>query len=102
MTLPRLLCLGLIVAIVALVPAAHASPPDESWCGGLYDNADFDDVVLLITCNLGAVQPPMVGSDRPVAPVVALVTPIGEGRRPLFSLASALGRAPPLTSPPRS
>jgi len=100
--LPRLLCLGLVAAVVALAPAAHASPPDESWCGGLYDNADFDDVVLLITCNLGAVQPPLICSDRPAAPVVALVTPMAAGQRPLCSLASALGRAPPPASPPRS
>jgi hypothetical protein len=101
-TLHRLLCLGLVAVVVTLAPAAHASPPDDSSFGGLYDNADFDDVVLLITCNLGAVQPPIIGSVRPAAPVVALVTPTGAGQRPLCALASALSRAPPRASSPRS
>src|SRR5262249_26278916 len=99
-TLPRLLCLGLVAAVVALAPAAHASPPDESWCGGLYDNADFDDVVLLITCNLGAVQPPLICSDRPAAPVVALVTPMAAGQRPLCSPRPPVGGASAALVPP--
>jgi hypothetical protein len=56
--LRRFVGLLLAAAILALAPAAHASPPDQSWISGLYDNADFDDVVLLITSNLGAIQPP--------------------------------------------
>src|SRR3989454_6230851 len=56
--LHRLVGLSLVAAVLALAPAAHASSPDQSWIPGLYDNADFDDVVLLITSNLGAIQPP--------------------------------------------
>ena len=51
MILHRVVGLSLIAAILALAPAAHASPPDQSWIPGLYDNADFDDIVLLITSN---------------------------------------------------
>ncbi|OLB99223.1 MAG: hypothetical protein AUH30_05440 [Candidatus Rokubacteria bacterium 13_1_40CM_68_15] len=92
----RLVGLFLAAAILVLPPAAHASPPDQSWFPGLYDNADFDDVVLLITSNLGAIQPAIVWSARPVAPVVALVTRANVGQRPLFPLSSTLSRAPPL------
>jgi len=38
--------LSLIATVVALAPAAHASPPDQTWIAGLYDNADYDDVIL--------------------------------------------------------
>ncbi|PYM91189.1 MAG: hypothetical protein DME08_22710 [Candidatus Rokuibacteriota bacterium] len=48
MILHRLVGLSLVTAVLALAPAAHASPPDQSWIPGLYDDADFDDVVLLI------------------------------------------------------
>jgi hypothetical protein len=34
--------------MVALTPAALASPPDQHWLAGLYDNADYDDVVLAV------------------------------------------------------
>jgi hypothetical protein len=47
--LHRLVGLSLVAAALTLAPAAYASPPDQSWTPGLYDNADFDDVVLLIT-----------------------------------------------------
>ena len=95
MMLRRLVGLSLVAVFLALAPAAHASPPDQSWIPGLYDNADFDDVVLLITSNLGAIPPTIVWSVRPVAPVVALVTPV-DTERPLCSLSSTLSRSPPL------
>jgi hypothetical protein len=94
--LRQLVGLGLVAAVLALAPAAHASPPDQSWIPGLYDNADFDDVVLLITSNLGAIQPSIVWSLRPVAPAVGLITPMDTEPHPLSPLSSVLGRAPPL------
>lgn len=36
----------LLVGLVALVPLAHASPPDPVWIRGIYDDADYDDVVV--------------------------------------------------------
>jgi len=62
--LHRLVGLSLVTAVLALAPAAHASPPDQSRIPGLYDDADFDDVVLLITSNLGAIQPTLDWSSR--------------------------------------
>jgi hypothetical protein len=51
---PRSLLLQLIAAVLlgplaALTPAAFASPPDSTWIAGIYDNADHDDVILLVT-----------------------------------------------------
>jgi len=93
----RLVRLILVVVILSLAPA-YASPPDQSWIPGLYENADFDDIVLLITSNLGATQPSMVWSVRPVASVIGLLTPMATEPRPLFPLSSVLSRAPPLAS----
>ena len=42
--------------LALLAPIAYASPPDPSWGHGLYDGADFDDVVLVITAVAGIVE----------------------------------------------
>jgi hypothetical protein len=84
----------LAMALLLIAPLAHAMPPDEIWQPGLYDGADFDDVVLLITAGISSlpaalpawsvawtVQPIAAPAEHPVA--VA---------RPACSLQ---GRAPP-------
>jgi hypothetical protein len=60
-TTVALLVLGVLVA---LVPLAHASPPDPTWIPGIYDDGDFDDVVLIIVSTVGAASPS--------APVIAV------------------------------
>src|SRR5437016_4630650 len=60
--LQRLVGLGLVAAVLALAPSADASPPDQTWIAGLYDNADFDEVILFITTGLGDVQPGLLCS----------------------------------------
>jgi hypothetical protein len=58
-------------ALLTLVAFAHASPPDETWRPGLYDEADFDDVIDLVVSLSGAVpdssprifqRPPLVAA----------------------------------------
>ena len=51
--LSRFLTGSLVAALVALMPLAHASPPDPSWIAGFYDAADHDEVVLAVTDALG-------------------------------------------------
>src|SRR5262249_773096 len=38
-----------VLTLAALTPLAYATPPDQTWIAGLYDNADYDDVVALVT-----------------------------------------------------
>ena len=42
----------LAVLLIAPVTLAHASLPDQTWLEGVYDEADFDDVVGLLTSAL--------------------------------------------------
>ena len=43
----------LLLLILATLPViACASPPDPSWIKGVYDDADFDDVVPLVTTGI--------------------------------------------------
>jgi hypothetical protein len=53
----RLLALLVLVAGLALPVLAHASPPDPSWIPGVYDDADFDDVVTRVVSGTGSVTP---------------------------------------------
>lgn len=54
---PRsLLALVLLCASAALLPLAYASPPDPSWIRGVYDGADFDDVVVLLTSGSAVID----------------------------------------------
>jgi hypothetical protein len=41
--------LALLAALVALVPLAHASPPDPLWIAGIYDEADADNLIVAAT-----------------------------------------------------
>ena len=74
-TARRLAVLVLLSAFLALSPLAQASPPDQTWIGGFYDDADYDDVVLLVTGSLHSVQ-------CAPAPVVLRQNLIPLGRRP--------------------
>ena len=42
----------LVVLMVVLSPVAWASPPDPTWAKGIFDDADFDDVVAYVTCSM--------------------------------------------------
>jgi hypothetical protein len=47
---PSVLVAALVLALFALVgPLAYASPPDETWVAGIYDAADCDDALALLT-----------------------------------------------------
>jgi hypothetical protein len=87
------LLLGL--ALLMLVTLAHASPTDETWQPGIYDDADFDDVITLILSSSGA--PPTQPLDdlrrAPVAPSVSL--PAEPGDLPTRLLVPDDARSPP-------
>jgi len=94
MTPRRALALLLLGAHVTLLPLAQASPPDQTWIGGFYDDADYDDVVLLVTSIAGA-----VAAAPPAAPAfrVVVILPSCSAAEPR-ALCDPLGvssRAPP-------
>lgn len=92
----RLVVVVTLVAAACLVPAAHGSPPDPTWIAGLYDNADFDDVVVLITSTLGVAERSMGCSLCPQRLVTSILLPTDSDTRPLSFRSSALSRAPPV------
>ena len=86
--------LVVMVSIILTVPLAYASPPDPTWIPGLYDDADYDDVVGLATDGTGASNrqaPPRV-EQGPVASAL-LREP---GPTPDSSLRTDMTRGPPV------
>ena len=86
----------LIALVIALAPIAWASPSDPTWISGVYDDADFDDVVTYLTSGSVAIPAlPLVD----VVPAFAL-TPVlpAPYEKPELSLllSSQSPRAPPL------
>jgi hypothetical protein len=69
-----LVCM-LLGALLSLVPAAFATPPDETWHGGWYDDADHDDVIMLAT---SATSVSNTDPGRPVHPSVVVVGHAGD------------------------
>jgi len=61
----RVCALGLLPILVALVPLADASPPDPSWLAGIYDAADFDEVVVAVISAAGTVSSIVLPSPNP-------------------------------------
>lgn len=81
--------------LIGLTPLAQVIPVDPTWVAGLWDNGDFDDVVLLI-CDMAG--------DLPVSPtgllatreVVATVESREPTKPPQHAVTNARTRAPPL------
>jgi|SRR5215510_9657589 len=86
----------LLPLMVALAPMAWASPPDPTWVTGLYDNADFDEVVTYLTSGLLALPtiPAVI-----MATSLTYVSTIGastEGAEVSPFRSPSIPRAPPL------
>jgi hypothetical protein len=60
--------LVLVALVVVLLPLAYASPPDSSWINGLYDDADGDDAIVVVTSGDAASD----GPEADVAPMMVL------------------------------
>lgn len=89
----RVLVVG---AMIALPAFAFASPPDESWRGGLWDDDDFDTVILFITGHSQAITAPANGVSTP-PPVMVVPAFHRDGESfPIPPLASPDCRAPPI------
>ena len=93
---PRPFVIGLLVgAMLALGPLAQASPPDQTWIPGLYDNADYDDVVSAATAVLASLELWPVPALGFRGTVVDVVNHLDEGAPATLTTSSNQTRAPP-------
>ena len=89
-----LVALVLIGPIVALTPLAYSTPLDPSWICGIYDAADYDDVVLLITSEAGRVTPSLLPEFLQGLVVAGILQHAG-ARVPTATVSTLHSRAPP-------
>jgi hypothetical protein len=85
--------LGLV--LLTLVAFAHASPPDQTWQPGIYDDADFDDVITRIASWSGATPEPPAGSLGPLPIVVVPLAIVEPADLPPRLLRPDATRSPP-------
>jgi hypothetical protein len=90
--LPAILLLGVVLA---LPPIAHAAPTDPVWIAGLYDDNDYDDVVLFIIGAVSAVDSRVLGPVGPVVVCLGLICASKSRSAPVQPLAPFSTRAPP-------
>ena len=86
------------LGLLALPTIAFASPPDPPWVQGIYDDADYDDVVGLIASAAADVGPPLVTRLRPIPLPTGNVAPAHAGPAPVFFLSQVPPRAPPFAT----
>jgi hypothetical protein len=92
----RLLLLPLLIAVLwLLVPLAYASPPDPTHVPGLWDDADYDDVVILATSSSGATDWHTHNDLTWPLVVIALISPARDGLFPTAMSTPHTTRSPP-------
>jgi hypothetical protein len=90
----RLIHLLLLLVTVASLPMAHATPVDETWIPGLYDNGDGDAAILALTSLTGVAEVSVVPDASLLAPPARLADRPEAASPPAPRLALQ-GRAPP-------
>jgi len=86
----------LAILIIAPVTLAHASPPDQTWIAGVYDQDDFDDVVCLLTSVLEATESTVVPEPGPCLALAPKLSPAMVAWPASAPAYSAPLRAPPI------
>ena len=82
-------------AVLAVTPMAQASPPDQTWLAGLYDNADYDSAVLAVTATVASLDYRPWPGIPATHTVVARVPQADESLSAPPSFSSNQTRAPP-------
>jgi hypothetical protein len=87
--------LGTLCAMLALVPLAHASPPDPVWFAGIYDGADFDEAVVALVSATGLVVGASVASVKPIKVAAGTASGLDTPSFVVRPLSTFRNRAPP-------
>ena len=93
--------LGLVLVVglplLTLAAFAHASPPDQTWQPGIYDDGDFDDVIDLIGTLSGAPPDTVPSISGRVVVTSTILIGFEPGDLPPRRLRADDTRSPPLS-----
>ena len=93
----RALAVWLNVAVLSmLVALAYATPPDPTYLGGFWDNADYDDVVIFVTSSIALTDTQTESDLRRLLVAVYPVLPGARSLLPAALLSQHSPRAPPV------
>ena len=95
LVLSQLLLALLVVALGTSAPLAHASSPDPSWIPGIYDAADYDDIVVLVTGATGALSPLRAADLEPILEAVGALAQRPDVVAASLPASAFLPRGPP-------
>jgi hypothetical protein len=87
--------LGVLLALLTLVPLAHASPPDPVWLAGMYDDADLDEAVVAVVSITGLVVGVSVASVKPGTVAAGAASGLDTPSFVVRPLSTFRNRAPP-------
>jgi hypothetical protein len=88
-----------LVLLATMSSFAYASPPDPSWVHGIYDDADFDDVVGLVMQAAAVVGPADLTGLQLMPPLAAVAALLPEQSPSSLSISTLHARAPPPRQP---
>jgi hypothetical protein len=91
----RAYVLGVLFALLTIVPLVHTSPPDAMWIAGVYDASDFDEVVSTLI-GADTVCPPVPLTGPTPLRLVGVLTGVG-----VSSVVAGLRTTVRPRSPPR-
>jgi hypothetical protein len=92
---PRAALVAFAAVLATLSGLAYASPADPTWIPGVYDDADFDDVVGLVT-SAEALATAASSADLPLVTLrTSPPAPLRETAILRFPTATLHARAPP-------
>src|SRR5262245_39143848 len=83
-----------LLCCIALPVLAYASPPDPVWIPGVYDFADYDDVVGLLG-DSAALQEPAPATIEPIRFTCRPLPSVGDPVLPGVPPPASCSRAPP-------
>jgi hypothetical protein len=93
-----------ICALLLIVPFVYASPPDQTWIPGIYDDNDYDKVVALVIHEISAScghtpahidrRPMSYPMDQPLSSVTRMKLTVRLNRGPPIELLGTSVNAP--------
>jgi hypothetical protein len=89
-----LCALCLVMVLLIPVPLA-ASPADPLWIAGIYDGADFDETIEVLTSVIGIVEGLLPGPCNSLALIVRIIPSCDAAFPPPAALSPLSVRGPP-------